>query len=150
MADSVSPKFGDAGSLRVSYTCAAAVTAARLVERVAGARLVQHAAAGSLKVVGVAVHDVPAARATIQGPQVGDGHELTVISGVVIPVDFAAAAAEGDDLIAAANGQVTPLAAAGGATAADINNARAIVGYAFEAVAGAGRGLAFIKHGGSG
>lgn len=144
----VQARFGYPG-LKISYTCSAAVTGGQLVERVAGSRLVQPAGASSAKVVGVAMHDVPAARASIQGPQVGDGNELTVISGVVILVTFANAAVEGDDLIAAAAGQVTPLAAAATAVAADINNARAIVGYAFEAVAGGATGLAFIKHGGS-
>lgn len=140
MADSVQPVFGHPG-LRISHTCAAAVLAGKVVELTA-ARTVQHAAAGSLKVVGVAMHDVPATRATVGGPQVGDGNELTVISGVVIAVEFAAAAAIGDKLIAAAAGTVTPVTIA-------TQDVRTVVGYAFEVVAGAGRGLAYIAPGGS-
>ena len=141
---SVTPIFGHPG-MPISYTAVEAITGGRLVERRAGTRLVGMAAAGSLKVAGVAAWDVPVTRATIQGPQVGDGHELKVFTNCVIEVTFVAAAVEGDQLIAAANGQVTPLAAAAGAVAADINNARAIVGYAFEAVGAGAQGLMRVR-----
>ncbi len=151
MADSVSPVYGDPAALRLSKTCASAVTAGRLVQLATGTDTVEHAGANSLKVVGVAMHDVPAARATIQGPQVGDGHELTVISGVVIPVSFVGASAVGDRLVAAANGEVAVVTATSATyVQAEAIQTRAIVGYTFQAVAGAGVGLAFIKHGGSG
>jgi hypothetical protein len=54
----------------------------------------------------------------------------------VIKVTFAAAATEGQRLIAAANGQVTPAGAA--------PDARQVIGYAFEAVGLGAVGLARI------
>lgn len=131
----VQAKFGWPG-LQISYTCAEAVVGGQLVERRTGVRLVGVAAAGSLLVCGVARWDVPAARAIVGGPQVGDGNELTVARGVVIPVTFTAAATAGQKLIAAANGQVTPAGAA--------PDARTVVGEAFEAVGIGAVGLAYI------
>lgn len=114
-----------------SFTCAEPVVGGQLVERRPGAApgqgLVGVAAAGSVHSAGVALHDVPAVRSTIQGPQVGDGGELRVGRAGVFPVTFAAAAVEGDKLVVAAGGQVTPA----GATP----DARTIVGEAWEAAA---------------
>jgi hypothetical protein len=138
MASSVSPTFGDPGSFRKSYTCAAAVTAGQLVERVAGTDLVQPAGAASVAVVGVAAHDVPATRTTLQGPQVGDGHELTVLANCEVPgVTASGAIAAGDPLIAAAAGKV----AASGATP----DARTLVGRAAEAIADTATGRCYVK-----
>jgi hypothetical protein len=109
-----------------SFTCAEPVLGGQLVERRSGTDLVGVAGANSVHVVGVALHDVPATRATIQGPQVGDGYELTVIRGFT-KVTFSGSAVEGDKLVAAAGGQV---AAAGAAP-----DARMIVGEADEAAA---------------
>lgn len=133
----VQAKFGWPGN-QISYTCAEAIIGGQVVERRTGNRLVGVAGAGSTKVAGVARHDVPAARATIQGPQVGDGHELTVARGVVIPVtnSNAGAIAVGDKLIAAAAGKV----AAAGATP----DARTVIGEAFEAAAADATFLAYI------
>jgi hypothetical protein len=50
------------------------------------------------------------------------------------------AIAAGDQVIAAANGTVSSLAAAGAATLTDINNARAIVGIALEAISNGQQG----------
>jgi hypothetical protein len=135
MAASVQPKFGWEG-LRISFTCAEAILAGQLVERRTGSRLVGVAGAASTKVAGVAQWDVPAARASIQGPQVADGHELTVVRWCVVKVTFVAAAAVGDKLIAAAAGQVD----VAGATP----DARTVVGEAFEAVGAGAVGLAVI------
>lgn len=136
MADEVQVRFGWTRRLEISYTCASATLAGRIVERTTGTRLVQHAGAGSLLVVGVGRWDVPASAAYAGGPVVGAGNELSVVRGVVIEVQYAAAATVGAKLIAAANGEVTPA----GATP----DARTVVGECFEAIGGAGRGLAYI------
>lgn len=128
-------KFGWPGS-QLSYTCAEAIVGGQLVERRVGTRLVGVAGAASVHACGVARHDVPAARATVQGPQVGDGNELTVARGVVVPVVASGAVAAGDKLIAAATGKVS---AAGAAP-----DARTIVGEAFEAAADGATFNAFI------
>jgi hypothetical protein len=132
---SVQPRFGGPG-FRVSYTPNAVITGGQLVERVAGTRLVQPAGAGSLIACGVALWDVPAARASIQGPQVGDVNGLAVVRRVVILVTYAAAATEGQKLVAAANGQVTPAGAA--------PDARTVVGECFDATGLGATGLALI------
>jgi hypothetical protein len=147
MASSVQPKFGYPG-LRISYTCAEAVLAGQVVERRTGTRLVGVAAAGSVKTCGVALWDVPAARATIQGPQVGDGFELTVVRGCVIAVTFDDAAAVGDRLMISTLGKVTPIpatdATSAATVAASLDQQKAVVGEAFEAVAADAVGLAVI------
>lgn len=128
-------RFGYPG-LKIGYTAASAIVGGQVVERVAGARLVQPAGAGSLIVAGVAMFDIPTSRSVIGGPQVGDVNALTVIRRVVIPVTFNAAATEGQKLICAAAGQVTPAGAA--------PDVRTVIGEAFEAVAGGATGLAYI------
>lgn len=131
----VQPKFG-ANNLQISYTAAEAILGGQLVERRAGNRLVGVAGANSVRVCGVAKWDVPAARASIQGPQVGDGNELVVCRFCVIPVTFTGAAVAGDPLVATAAGQVTPAGAA--------PDARFIVGQAFADVGAGAVGLAVI------
>jgi hypothetical protein len=128
--------------LRISYTANAALTGGQLVERLNGTNLVQPAGAGSVKVAGVVLDDVPAAAAWVGQPIVGDVNGASVVSGVVIPVTYAAAANPGDRLIAAATGQVTPA----GATP----DARTVIGVAHEAVGLGAVGLAFISFGGQG
>lgn len=139
----VQPRFGWPG-LQLSYNVAEAITGGQLVERRTGNRLVGVAAAGSLRVCGVARWDVPATRASIQGPQVSDEFPLTVARRCVVAVTFTGAAVAGDRLIAGAAGAVTVIPAVTTPTAADVTNTRGIVGEAFEDVAGAGVGLAFI------
>lgn len=134
MAAEIEVKFGYPG-IRITYTCSAAVTAGQLVE-LTGDRTVGPAGAGSLKVVGVALWDVPAARASIQGPQVGDGSELTAVTLAVLPVTASGAVAAGDALIAAAAGAV---AAAGAAP-----DARTVVGRSLQAIANGATGYALI------
>lgn len=142
------PRLGWPG-LRKSYSCAEAVVAPAgtnagvLVERRAGIDLVGVAAAGSPTVCGVGIDDVPAVRATVTGHQVGDGHEMTVYSGGFVNVIAAAAVTEGQRLVAAAAGQVTPFVAA-------TNNAAQIVGHADQAAAAGATVLVFIGSGGQG
>jgi hypothetical protein len=138
---SVEIRFGYPG-LRISYTANSALTGGQLVERLNGTNLIQPAGAGSLKACGVVLDDVPAAAAWVGQPIVGDVNAASVVSGVVIPVTFAAAANPGDRLIAAASGQVTPA----GATP----DARTVIGYAHEAVGIGAVGLAFISPGAQG
>lgn len=128
---------------RTSYTAVEALVGGQLVEARAiganpGQRACGVAAAGSLLVAGVAQDDIPAARTTIQGPQVGMEHASTVLAYGEVPVIFAAAATRGQALVAAANGQVTPAGAA--------PDARAVVGFCrADAVAAGAVGMAFIK-----
>lgn len=103
------------------------------------------AAAGSLKVLGVAQKDAnplggqPVAMAAGVLDVTTAPREVAVISDGFVPVKYAAAAAYGDRLIAAANGSVTPA----GATP----DARTIVGWCAEkgGVALGGVGLTRIN-----
>jgi len=147
------PKFGYPG-IRRSYTCAEAIGAGItsgnpansgagvVVERRSGTDLIGNAAAGSLVVVGVAIDDVPASAAYVGGKYVGLGHEMTVFSGGFVQVVFAATTTEGQRLIAAANGQVTPAGAS--------PDARTIIGHADSAVAAGAVGIMYIAAGGVG
>lgn len=96
----------------------------RLVERAADGSVIL-AAAGSVLVDGVAKWT----DATV-------GNDVTVERGQGLRVEFAAAAAPGTKLVAAATGKVTPA----GATP----DARTIVGKTLDNVAGAGLGSAYI------
>jgi hypothetical protein len=96
-----------------SYPAVAAVTGGQIVEgRATSGGGVGPAAAGSFKVVGVALND--AVTTLITDPVGGvlntapTGTRVNVAKGVEVPVTYAAAAAFGDKLIAAANGTVTP------------------------------------------
>lgn len=118
-----------------SFEVAENVTGGQLIEARAASQ-VGVAAANTTKFVGVAIADaVPASsfnaapvngvlNADPQPNRVGVAH-----SGDEVPVTYAAAAAFGDQLVAAANGQVTPYvpAAAGAAP-----NAHLIVGRCTE------------------
>lgn len=112
-----------------SYPCVQATTGGQLVEgRSTSGGGVGPAAAGSVKVLGVALND--AVTTLITDPVAGVldtaplGTRVNVAKSVEVPVTYAAAAAFGDKLIAAANGQVTPA----GATP----DARTIVGECTE------------------
>jgi hypothetical protein len=120
-------RFGS-GAVKITMTLAAAVTAGRLVEMTAN-RTVQHAGAASLKVIGVALQT---------GSAVGD--KIAVATGGIWNLTASGAISAGDQLIAAATGKVSTLAAAGSATLTDINNARAVVGNAVEAIADTAEG----------
>ena len=112
-----------------SYPCVQATTGGQLVEgRATSGGGVGPAAAGSAKVLGVALNDAVTTLITDPVNGVLDtapaGTRVNVGKGVEVPVTYAAAAALGDKLIAAANGQVTPA----GATP----DARTIVGECTE------------------
>ncbi|SIH82628.1 hypothetical protein [Mycobacteroides abscessus] len=120
-----------------TYTPKAGVSikGGQLVEGLTGGRI-QPAAAGSVKVVGVALTDAIAPEDLVLAPTTGsDGRSVlnTVVpptkvacayGAIEVPVTYAADAAFGDALVAAANGTVTPA----GATP----DARAIVGKCTE------------------
>lgn len=101
-----------------TYTPAEAITGGQLVEARAASR-VGVAAAGSVKVLGVALTDAINPEAVSTTPTVVNGRPVlnaaalptlvpVAYAGDEAPVTYAAAAAFGDKLIAAANGQVTP------------------------------------------
>lgn len=100
------------------------VLANRLVERASDGTVIL-AAAGSVLVDGVAKWTDATA-----------GNLVTVERGQGLRVEFAAAAAPGTKLVAAANGKVTP--------AGSTPDARTLVGYTLDNVAGAGLGSAYI------
>lgn len=120
-----------------TYTPAdnATIVGGQLVEAVAGGRI-QKAAAGSVKVLGVALNDAIAPEDLVTTGTTGaDGRPVVstailpqnvavVSNGAEVRVTYAANAAFGDKLIAAANGTVTPA----GATP----DARTIVGICTE------------------
>jgi hypothetical protein len=111
------------------------VTGGRVVEAVAGGRI-QHAGAGSVKHLGVALNDSIAPEQVVNGPTTGaDGRPVTAMyslpvnvavadAGIEVKVTYAANANFGDWLICAAAGAVTPA----GATP----DARTIVGQCRE------------------
>lgn len=118
-----------------TYEAVEALVGGELVEaRAGGVELpgCGKAAAGSLKVLGVAQKDasVHPGNAAPRTPVAGvldvtmAPYEVAVISDGFVPVKYAAAAAYGDRLVAAANGTVTPA----GATP----DARTIVGWCAE------------------
>jgi hypothetical protein len=123
------------GAPKITRTAAAAITAGRLVE-VAGVGTVQHAAAASLKVIGVALEGTDF---------VGTPDKLAVATGGVFFLTATGAVTAGDQLIAAANGTVSTLPAAAGAVAADINNARAVIGKALDSIAGGQSGRVLLN-----
>jgi hypothetical protein len=131
----VQAKFGWPAK-QLSYNVAEAIVGGQVVERRTGTRLVGVAGAGSLVVAGVARHDVPATRATIQGPAVADESPLTVARDCVIKVTASGAITVGQKLIAAAAGAVS----AAGATP----DSRTVIGEAFEAAADGATFLAYI------
>jgi hypothetical protein len=132
----VVPKFGWPG-LQITYTAAEAIVGGQIVEHRTGTRVVGVAASGSTAVAGVARWDAPATRATIQGPQAGDGYELNVCRNCVVRVTAKGAVAVGDKLIV---GSTAGTASAAGATP----DARTIIGQAFEAAADGATFLAYI------
>lgn len=132
----VGPKFGFPGYRR-SFTCAEAIVGGQVVERRTGTDLVGVAGAGSAVYAGVAMHDVPASRAYIGGPAVGDGHELTVIRRASLPVVASGAIAVGVKVKAAAAGKVSTWVS--GTDAAGL-----IIGEADEAIADTATGFVYF------
>lgn len=120
---------------KVSFKSAAAITAGRLVE-ITAANTVGMAAAGSRKVIGFAMQSCDAA---------GDIVEVQIL-GYIVNATAAGAVAAGDELvIGAVAGTVSTLAAAAGAVAADINNARAVIGVALAAIADTAKGRILVS-----
>lgn len=100
-----------------SYPCVQATTGGQLVEgRATGSGGVGPAADGSAKVLGVALNDAVTTLVTEPVNGVLDtaplGTRVNVAKNVEVPVTYAEAAAFGDKLVAAANGQVRPWRAA--------------------------------------
>lgn len=104
-----------------TYTPAEPILGGQLVEARASSR-VGVAAAGSIKVLGVALADAQSPDAVVTTPTIVNGSAVlnaailpivvpVAFSGIEVPVTYAAAANFGDKLIAAANGQVTPAGA---------------------------------------
>lgn len=104
-----------------SFPCAATVVGGKVCEARANGR-VAHATAGSLKTLGVATADGVAAESIETGPTTVNGRPTVnaaplptrvglAHSGDEVPVTYAAPAAFGDRLKAAADGNVTPMAA---------------------------------------
>jgi len=142
---SILPRFTDGPR---TYEAVEALTGGVLVEARAGG--VDNAgcgiaAAGSLKVLGVAQKDASPTGGAPRAPVAGvldttmAPAEVAVINDGFVPVKYAAAAAYGDRLVAAANGTVTPAGAA--------PDARTIVGWCAEkaGVALGGTGLTRIN-----
>lgn len=101
-----------------SFTTSAVVTGGT-VAAVSGDGTVGPAAAGSAKAIGVFAHDAASgARVTIH------------LRGPVQEVVNAGGVTAGDQLVSAAAGKVATKAAASGAAAGDINDARSIIGIA--------------------
>lgn len=119
------------GHPKVTFKCAAAVTEGRLVE-VTAAGKIQHAAAGSRKTIGLAMQTASAVDDEIAVQLFGDVYELTAQGAI----------AAGDEVFpgAAGDGRVSVLAAAATPTAAEVNNGRAIIGIALEAIADTAKG----------
>jgi Uncharacterized conserved protein (DUF2190) len=108
---------------RITFTVEAgqSTLGGRLVH-LTGNRQVRPATAASLAVAGVGLYDRAA------------GEKVTVARRGVWMLRASGAIAAGNQVIAAAAGDVSALPAAGTATAADINNKRAVVGRALEAI----------------
>jgi hypothetical protein len=125
----------------VSFRTSAAVNEGRLVA-VSGDMTVSEAAAGSPKVIGVALQTASAANDVIP----------VQLLGYVFRLQAASAVAAGDEVKAAANGQVQTAPATSFAatySAADANaqvdNTRAIVGVALEAIAASAQGRVYVR-----
>jgi hypothetical protein len=97
------------------------ITGGQLVEGTTGGRI-RVATAGSTRVLGVAVTDAVAPESLVTDPTLVNGQYVlnaaprpqnvaVAYGGIEVPVVYSAAAAFGDLLIAAANGQVAPAGA---------------------------------------
>jgi hypothetical protein len=120
---------------KVTFKSAAAVTAGRLVE-ITAANTVGMAAAKSQKVVGFAMQGCDAA---------GDQIEVQLLGYVVVCTAQGAVAAGDELVVGSVAGTVATQAAAGTATLTDINNARAIVGIALEAISDTNTGRVLMS-----
>lgn len=109
----------------ITLTASAAVTGGQVVA-VSGNGTIAPAGAAEADAIGVAAMDIAAnARGTVH--PFGVVHETTADGAITA----------GDQLTAGATGKVKALAAAAGATAGDINSARAVIGVALTTAADA-------------
>ena len=106
----------------ITRDASAAITGGQLVG-VSGSGTVAPTTASQASWVGVAGFDA------------ASGDKVTVYTGGVQRITASGAVTAGDQLVAAASGQVSTLAATATAVAADINNARAVVGTALTTAA---------------
>lgn len=139
-----------------TYPAVEAITGGQLVEaRSTSGGGAGVAAVGSVKVLGVALDDANPT-GTPSAPTIVGGRpslsavvvptDVAVAYNEIVPVTYAANAAFGDLLVAAANGQVTPVAAVTTPTAGDVTSTRGIVGRCEErgGVTAGNVGLAYI------
>lgn len=119
----------------VTYSCAEAVSAGQLVEGRTGG-LIGVAAAGSAKVLGVAMKDGAATETTSGSPLVVDAPRVQIPvaqAPATIRVKYAAAATFGQRLMAAATGQVTPAVSSGTDSSGTVTlNLATVVGWCAE------------------
>lgn len=116
------PQVTTSGPRTYTPKSGVSIKGGQLVEGTTGSRI-QVAAAGTFKCVGVALTDAIAPEDLVLGPTTGaDGRPVLntavlptkvacAYGGTEVPVTYAANAAFGDYLIAAANGTVTPAGA---------------------------------------
>lgn len=115
-----------------TFTAGAAITGGNLVRLTGNRSVIATASTGQAAVVGVALFTAASGAAN-----------LTVAADGVYPVVAQGAILTGDDLISGSvAGSVAALAAASTAVAADINNARNMVGRAYEAISNTATGRA--------
>lgn len=107
----------------ITVTAGATIVGGQMVKLSANRTVIPTAATAEARVLGVALYNAAS----------GDTN-VTVATDGVWPLTASGAIAAGDDLVGAAAGAVAALAAAAGAVAADINNARNVVGMALEAI----------------
>lgn len=118
----------------LTMTAGAAITGGQLVKMSANRTVIPTAGTADGKVLGVALFNAANADAF-----------LTVATDGVWPLTASGAITYGDDIVSAAAGAASTLAVAGGATAADINNARNIVGMAVESINNLAQGRIKIR-----
>jgi len=113
-----------------TVTAGAAISGGNLVRLTANRTVIPTASTAQAQVMGIAIYD--AANGATNAVVATDG---------VWPATAQGAVASGDDLTSGSvAGSVATLAAAGTATAADINNARNIIGRAWEAITNGSQG----------
>lgn len=117
------PQVRKGGPITCTPAAGVSITAGQVVEARAGGRI-GPAAAGSLVALGVAIQDAIApedlvtqattvgGRAVLNTAVLPQNVSVVCDPGTEVPVVYAAAATWGQFLVAAANGQVTPAAAA--------------------------------------
>lgn len=118
----------------LTVTAGAAITGGTMVKLSANRTCIITSGVADAGVIGVALFTVAS----------GDAN-LTVATDGVWPLTASGSIAFGDDLVSAAAGAVSALAAAATATAADINNARRVFGAALESISNAATGRCKLR-----